>query len=137
MVSLLPACFTTSETHRTYISSTQQDYGRTAVPAEKLSEKVSIDVNLTDVLATTDPQFLSVTLLVYLAKSDWAEVNVTAPRVLNMARALAPCMLRVGGTGEDFMTFNSTSTTTTTTTTTWTHHESMARLVNIATFAVV
>ena len=75
---------------------------------EKLSYHAgaNLSLNLTSVENTVDPEFLSVTLLVYLARSDWSEVNFTAPRVINMAKALNPCMLRLGGTGEDFMTFN-------------------------------
>ena len=66
----------------------------------------NLSLNLTSIESKVDPEFLSVTLLVYLARSDWSEVNFTAPRLVNMAKALNPCMLRLGGTGEDFMTFN-------------------------------
>lgn len=45
-------------------------------------------------------------MLVHLARSSWEKVNFAAPRVINMAKAFNPCMLRVGGLGEDFLIFD-------------------------------
>ena len=57
-----------------------------------------------------DPQFLSVTLEAGDIRSNWASIDFTAPRIISMARALNPAMLRVGGTSQDFLTFNASTT---------------------------
>ena len=57
-----------------------------------------------------DPQFLSVAISVGNIRYNWTTINFTAPRILNMARALNPAMLRVGGTSGDYLSFNATTT---------------------------
>ena len=56
-----------------------------------------------------DPQFLSVAIGAGDMRSNWASIDFTAPRIINMARALNPAMLRVGGTSQDFLTFNAST----------------------------
>ena len=61
-------------------------------------------------ISVVDPQFLSVTISVGNIRYNWTTINFTAPRILNMARALNPAMLRVGGTSGDYLSFNATTT---------------------------
>ena len=37
----------------------------------------------------------------------WDSINFTAPRLLNLAKALHPAMLRIGGTAQDSLIFQS------------------------------
>jgi len=62
-------------------------------------------VNLTDHVYEVSDQFLSVTIDAGNIKSNWDTINFTATRIINMAKALAPAMLRVGGTSQDFILF--------------------------------
>ena len=54
-------------------------------------------------------QFLSVTIDASAIRSNWKIINFTSTRVINLAKALHPAMLRVGGTGEDFIIFENDS----------------------------
>ena len=54
-------------------------------------------------------QFLSVTIDAGNIKYNWEVINFTAPRVINMAKALVPAMLRVGGTSGNFIIFEETT----------------------------
>ena len=66
-------------------------------------------VNLTDHVYEVSDQFLSVTIDAGNIKSNWNTINFTATRIINMAKALAPAMLRVGGTEGDFLLFEETT----------------------------
>ena len=66
-------------------------------------------VNLTDHMYQVSDQFLSVTIDAGNIKSNWDTINFTATRIINMAKALAPAMLRVGGTEGDFLLFEETT----------------------------
>ena len=61
-------------------------------------------------ISKVDPQFLSVTIDAGAIRENWTNINFTAPRIINMARALNPAMLRVGGTSGDYIFFNATTT---------------------------
>ena len=50
-------------------------------------------------------QFLSVTIDSGAIASDWDHLNLKSMSVINMGKALAPAMLRIGGTSEDFVIF--------------------------------
>ena len=77
-----------------------------AVTGEKLlEEENAIMVNLTGHVYEVSDQFLSVTIDAGNIKYNWEIINFTAPRVINMAKALVPAMLRVGGTAQDFVIF--------------------------------
>ena len=69
----------------------------------------TIMVNLTSYVHEVSDQFLSVTIGAEAIKHNWRRINFTAPRVINMAKALAPAMLRVGGTSEDALIFEETA----------------------------
>ena len=69
----------------------------------------TIMVNLTDHVYEVSDQFLSVTIDAGNIKSNWNTINFTATRIINMAKALAPAMLRVGGTEGDFLLFEETT----------------------------
>ena len=74
-----------------------------------LEEENAITVNLTSYVHDVSGQFLSVTIGAEAIKHNWRRINFTAPRVVNMARALGPAMLRVGGTSEDALIFEGTT----------------------------
>ena len=74
-----------------------------------LEEENAIMVNLTGYVYEVSDQFLSVTIDAGNIKYNWEVINFTAPRVINMAKALAPAMLRVGGTSGDFIIFEETT----------------------------
>ena len=77
-----------------------------AMTGEKLlEEENTITVNLTSYVYKVSDQFLSVTIDAGNIKGNWEVINFTAPRIINMAKALAPAMLRVGGTYQDFLIF--------------------------------
>lgn len=57
-------------------------------------------------LTQVSDQFLSVALGIGVIESNWHHLNLSSPLLLNLARALAPAMLRVGGMREDFLLFN-------------------------------
>ena len=77
-----------------------------AVTGEKLlKEENAIMVNLSDYVYEVSDQFLSVTIDAGNIKYNWEVINFTAPRIINMAKALVPAMLRVGGTSGDFVIF--------------------------------
>ena len=77
-----------------------------AITVERLLEEENIImVNLTGYVYEVSDQFLSVTIDAGNIKGNWEVINFTAPRIINMAKALAPAMLRVGGTYQDFLIF--------------------------------
>ena len=73
------------------------------------AEPVAIVLDTTSPVSEVDPQFLSVTIDAGDINYDWREITFTAPRIINMARALNPAMLRVGGTSGDYILFNDTN----------------------------
>ena len=56
-----------------------------------------------------DLQFLSIAVGIGKLEGNWSDINLTAPRIQNMAQALNPAMLRLGGTRGDFLLFNQSS----------------------------
>ena len=66
----------------------------------------SISVNLDTVHFLVDKDFLSVTIDAGSINRNWSDINFTSTKVINMAKALNPAMLRVGGTSEDFLIFD-------------------------------
>ena len=80
-----------------------------AMKTEKLLEENTIMVNLTGYVYEVSDQFLSVTIDAGNIHDNWEVINFTAPRIINMAKAFAPAMLRVGGTSGDFIIFEKTT----------------------------
>ena len=72
-------------------------------------EENTIVVNLTDHVYEVSDQFLSVTIDAGDVHRNWDLIDFTATRIINMAKALAPAMLRVGGTSGDFIYFEKNS----------------------------
>ena len=65
-----------------------------------------ITVNLDSVQWVVSDQFLSVTIDAgSVNRREWSKFNFTTPRMLNLARALSPAMLRLGGTSQDYLLF--------------------------------
>ena len=90
----LPAVQLSKKTHNAGMTTEKQ-----------LEEENTIMVNLTGYVYEVSDQFLSVTIDAGNIKGNWEVINFTAPRIINMAKALAPAMLRVGGTYQDFLIF--------------------------------
>ena len=65
-----------------------------------------ISVNLDSVHFIVNEDFLSVTIDAGSINRNWSDINFTSTKVINMAKALNPAMLRVGGTSEDFLIFD-------------------------------
>ena len=66
----------------------------------------ALNVNLDKVLFTVNRQFLSVCIDASdLTHPQWTPAAFPA-RAINMAKALSPAMLRVGGTSGDHLVFN-------------------------------
>ena len=76
--------------------------------APGLSQPRKLSLDLTNAISTIDPEFLSVAIPARLARKDWVLVNFSSPRVIHLAKALRPCIARVGGTMADVMIFNRT-----------------------------
>ena len=68
-----------------------------------------IVVNLTSYLYNVSDQFLSVAIGTGDIQHNWNTIDFTATRIINMAKALAPAMLRVGGKTEDSLLFQETA----------------------------
>lgn len=73
-----------------------------------LAQKPVVVIETATSVAQTDPEFLSLTIDAGDISRDWRGINFTAPRIQNMAVALGPAMLRVGGTSADYLIFNVT-----------------------------
>ena len=73
------------------------------VSASGEGKRLSIDV-FTKV-AQVDPKFLSVAIDSHVVAERWKNFDFHSDRVLNMAKALAPSYLRLGGTAADLLTF--------------------------------
>ena len=81
---------------------------RVAAPSNDLAT-LELLLDTSAPISEVDPQFLSVTIDAGQIRYNWSVIAFRAPRIVNMARTLYPCMLRVGGTGADFMIFNRTT----------------------------
>ena len=100
----LPAMQLNKETHNAAVTrELHQEIDK------QLEEENTITVNLTSYVHEVSDQFLSVTVGAEAIKHNWRRINFTAPRVINMAKGLAPAMLRVGGTSEDALIFEETN----------------------------
>ena len=78
-------------------------------PESKANRDSYVELETTAPFSLVDPQFLSVTIDAGDIGRNWAGITFTAQRIINMARALVPAMLRVGGTAEDFVLFNTST----------------------------
>ena len=65
-----------------------------------------INIDTSKVLTQVDERFLSVAL--GMINKNWKQLDLNNPRVINMAKALSPAFLRLGGTGADLATFDKT-----------------------------
>lgn len=79
-------------------------------PSPPFLSEYQINVNLEEIQFRVSDQFLSVTLDASYLSTNWSVVHeFKVPRLLTLARSLKPAMLRVGGTGADYLLYNSTS----------------------------
>ena len=78
-------------------------------PLDPISTPTKISLDTSAPIGEVDPQFLSVTIDAGDISRNWSGINFTAPRIVNMASALNPAMLRVGGTSGDYLLFNQTT----------------------------
>lgn len=69
-----------------------------------------MSVNLKEPTWTVSDQFLSVTIDSSAIKSNWYGIDLKSPQLISLGKALAPAMLRIGGTAQDFILFNKNST---------------------------
>ena len=73
---------------------------------EVICENTTVTISLDDLYCTVDEDFLSVTICSYSISSNWSDIDFTSTKVLNMAKALVPASLRIGGTGEDYLKYD-------------------------------
>ncbi|BFZ23698.1 hypothetical protein BsWGS_26736 [Bradybaena similaris] len=69
-----------------------------------------IFVNLTSSLHECEEKFLSVTIDSNSVRYRWSQFNFTSEKLQNLAAALAPCDIRLGGTDADFLIFDPNGT---------------------------
>ena len=69
-----------------------------------------MSVDLDAPIWTVSDQFLSITIDSYAIQSNWYGIDLTSPQLINIAKALAPAMLRIGGTAQDFLLFSKNNT---------------------------
>ena len=74
-----------------------------------MNDDTSIMLHLDAYTNEVSEQFLSVTIGAGAIRSNWKIINFTSPQVINLAKALHPAMLRVGGTIADFLIFENDS----------------------------
>lgn len=74
--------------------------------ASKLADNCSILLNLDTPAHTVSNGYLSVTLDACGLVFDWKFIDFKSPRVINIAKALSPAMLRVGGIYQNLATFD-------------------------------
>ena len=68
----------------------------------EMTSIVNIETN--KVLAQVDERYLSVAL--GMINKNWKQLDLNNPRVINMAKAILPEFIRLGGFGADLATFN-------------------------------
>lgn len=66
----------------------------------------TVSVDLEHASRTVSDQFLSVTIDSNSIKYNLYNLDLKSERMINIAKALAPAMLRVGGTEQDFLIFS-------------------------------
>ena len=64
-----------------------------------------LSIDLSKKVAQVDPKFLSVAIDSHVVAERWKNFDFHSERVLNMAKALSPAYLRLGGTAADLLTF--------------------------------
>lgn len=74
------------------------------------NEEVSVDLDAP--IWIVSDQFLSITIDSYAIQSNWYGIDLKSPQLLSLAKALAPAMLRIGGTAQDFILFSENNTDT-------------------------
>ena len=72
----------------------------------RILQGVSISVDLNNTSHNVSEQFLSVTIDSHGIRSNWYNLDFKSERMINLGKALAPAMLRIGGTDEDFLLFS-------------------------------
>ena len=79
-------------------------FGTLILLEESDGKQYLMSMNLHEHVHIVDEDFLSLTIDASVIKHRWITVN--ADRMINMAKALQPVRLRVGGTSGDFIIFD-------------------------------
>ena len=69
-----------------------------------------VELDTTKLLTKVDPRYLSVAL--GMIHKNWEQLDFNNRRVINMASALSPAYVRLGGTGADLAIFDDTAADT-------------------------
>lgn len=77
-----------------------------SAPHASLPGNASVKVDLDKALFVVSDKFLSITLDSNAMRDHWSTINLTCPRIINLAKGLLPATLRVGGTSQDFVFFS-------------------------------
>ncbi|XP_072020825.1 heparanase-like [Amphiura filiformis] len=68
----------------------------------------NLDINTTQIIHVTNRKFLSVAIDLDVIRKGWKHFDFNSTKLQNLAIALSPAILRLGGTDADFLIFNDT-----------------------------
>ncbi|XP_063876599.1 heparanase-like [Scylla paramamosain] len=77
-----------------------------------VKDAVEVVVGVQEVLREVPDAFLSLALSPRLMQHGWLNFNTSSPRLLGLVSALAPAILRVGGSAANFVTYDPRDTPT-------------------------
>ncbi|KAK6174488.1 hypothetical protein SNE40_017755 [Patella caerulea] len=69
---------------------------------------IMVDVTSAPAVQNISSMFVGVTIDLHVMRDGWRTMDFSSQKMLTLAKGLAPCYLRVGGTGADFLIFNRT-----------------------------
>ncbi|XP_003383078.1 PREDICTED: heparanase-like [Amphimedon queenslandica] len=69
-------------------------------------DRATVTISLDAPYRIVADDFLSVTIDAGSISRNWSDIDFTATKIINMAKALVPVTLRVGGTSQDFLIFD-------------------------------
>lgn len=69
-------------------------------------DRVTVTLSLDAPYCTVADDFLSVTIDAGSISRNWSDIDFTDTKIINIAKALVPVTLRVGGTSQDFLIFD-------------------------------
>ncbi|XP_055865224.1 heparanase-like isoform X1 [Biomphalaria glabrata] len=90
---LLVQCYRLGGSHKVY-------------PQKNIHSQEEIEINLTFSQYSCDQNFLSVAIDSSEIKNKWRGFDFSSQKLQNLAHALSPAYIRIGGTDADFLIFN-------------------------------
>ena len=78
----------------------------TLLTPSNCEDTATVTLSLDAPYCIVDDDFLSVTIDAGSISRNWADIDFTATKIINMAKALVPVTLRVGGTSQDYLIYD-------------------------------